>query len=80
MTTKNYFMLQYKNNDVYSLVIDQLKQIDVNPFIIKWYFSFLANRSQHVFSYPQGCVSSQVLVILYTNGCVSKATQLYCEI
>lgn len=51
MTTKNDFMLQYKNNDVYSLVIDKLKQIDVNHFIIKWYFSFLANRSQHVFSY-----------------------------
>lgn len=36
-----------KNNDVYSLVIDKLKQTDENPFIIKWCFSFLTNRTQN---------------------------------
>ena len=56
------------------LLLDKLKQLNVNPFIIKWYFSFLTNRVQcvkineaksdpeHISTgVPQGCVSSPVL-------------------
>ena len=72
------------------LLLDKLRQMNVNSFIIKWYFSFLTNRIQHVkvnkaisdprcisTGAPQGCVSSPVLFTLYTNGCVSKTPNNY---
>ena len=59
--------------------------MSVNPFLIKWYFSFLTNRSQQVrvnnilsecksisTGAPQGCVSSPVLFTLYTNDCTNS--------
>lgn len=64
--------------------------MDVNPFIIKWYFSFLTNRTQQVkvnkkisnpqdisTGAPQGCVSSPVLFTLYTNSCVRNNSNTY---
>ena len=69
------------------LLISKLKQMSVNPFLIKWYFSFLTNRSQQVrvnntlsdrksisTGAPQGCVSSPVLFTLYTNDCTNSHT------
>ncbi len=59
--------------------------MSVNPFIIKWFYSFLTNRSQLVrvnntlseprfisTGAPQGCVSSPVLFTIYTNDCISS--------
>ena len=67
------------------LLISKLRQMSVNPFLIKWYFSFLTNRSQQVrvnnilsecksisTGAPQGCVSSPVLFTLYTNDCTNS--------
>ena len=58
----------------------RLKQMDVNPYIIKWYCDFLIERQQQVkvnstlsdlqaisTGAPQGCVSSPFLFIIYTN-------------
>ncbi|KAF7668512.1 hypothetical protein LDENG_00007020 [Lucifuga dentata] len=66
------------------LLIQKLNEMHVNTFIIKWFYSFLTNRSQQVkvnssFSevkycstgVPQGCVSSPILFTLYTNDCRS---------
>ena len=63
------------------LLITRLIDFNVHPFIIKWYFSFLTNRSQRVSvngtlsetktlntGAPQGCVSSLVLFTLYTDA------------
>lgn len=60
-------------------------ELNVNPFLIKWYHSFLSHWSQQVkfnsvFSNlsisstwaPQGCVSSPFLFTLYTNDSVSS--------
>ena len=67
------------------ILLYKLAQLDVNPFIIKWYFSFLSERPQRVrfnsvFSeetrcstgVPQGTVSSSFLFTLYTDDCVSS--------
>ena len=64
--------------------------MNVNPYIIKWYHSFLTDRVQLVkvnqtlsqtvltnTSAPQGCVSSLILYILYTNDCTSSSTNNY---
>jgi len=66
--------------------------MDVNLFIIKWYFSFLSNRTQQVrvngkisdshaisTGAPQGCSqrSSPVLFTLYTNRCVRNNSNNY---
>lgn len=64
------------------IFLKKLMELDFNPFLIKWYHSFLSHRSQQVkfnsvFSNlsisstgaPQGCVSSPLLFILYTNDC-----------
>ena len=72
------------------LLLEKLKQMDVNPCIIKWYFSFLTNRTQQVkvngkisnshdisTGAPQGCVSSPVLFTLYTNSCVRNNSNNY---
>ena len=68
----------------------KLKQLNVNPYIIKWYLSFLTDRVQIVkvnqtlsqtvvtnTSAPQGCVSLPILYILYTNDCTSSITNNY---
>ncbi len=65
------------------LLIEKLKNMNVNPFILKWFMSFLTNRVQYVrvnnvlsesrlssTGAPQGCVSSPVLFTLYTNDCI----------
>ena len=67
------------------LFISELRQMSVNPFLIKWYFSILTNQSQQVrvnttpsecksigTGAPQGCVSSPVLFTLYTNDCTNS--------
>lgn len=62
-----------------------MSQLNINPFLTKWYHSFLTSRTQvvridntlsdlkimHVGA-PQGCVSSPVLFTLHTNDCVSS--------
>ena len=72
------------------ILLYKLAQLDVNPFIIKWYFSFLSERPQRVrfnsvFSeetrcstgVPQGTVSSSFLFTLYTDNCVSSNPNQY---
>ncbi len=64
------------------LLIARLNDFKVHPSIIKWYYSFLTNRRQRVSvngtlsefrilstGVPQGCVSSPVLLTLYTDEC-----------
>lgn len=64
------------------IMLSRLQQMEVNPFIVKWYGSFLTERKQQVrvnstlsdmisvsTGAPQGCVSSPLLFILYTNEC-----------
>ena len=71
-------------------LLTKLKQMNVNPYIIKWYHSFLTDRvqlgkvnqilSQTVVTNtgaPQGCVSSPILYILYINDCTSSSTNNY---
>lgn len=66
-------------------LLEKLVELRVNPFIVKWYYSFLTNRKQEVkfnsvlsdivvsnTGTPQGCVSSPFLFTLYTNDCVSQ--------
>lgn len=73
------------NTPLPHLLIAKLKQMSVNTFIIKWYFSILTNRIQHVrvnnalsesrsisTGAPKGCVSSPVLLTLYTNECTNS--------
>ena len=67
------------------LLISKLRKMSVNPFLIKWYFSFLTNRSQQVrvnntlsecksisTGAPQGCVCFPVLFTLYSNDCTGS--------
>lgn len=69
-----------------NVVIQKLIKLNVNPVTVKWFYSFLTNRSQQVLvngslstpkqrntGVPQGCVSSPILFTLYTNEC--KSTQ-----
>ena len=71
-------------------LLTKLKQMNVNPYIIKWYHSFLTDRVQLVkvnqtFSQtivtntgaPQVFVSSPILYILYTNDRTSSSTNNY---
>ena len=64
------------------ILLKKLVQLNVNPFLIRWYYSFLSNRPQKVkfnsalsdlavcsTGAPQGCVSSPFLYTLYTNDC-----------
>ncbi len=72
------------------LLMTKLKNMDVNPNIIKWLKSFLVDRSQFVSvngvkssvlhtstGAPQGCVLSPVLFILYTNDCRSLVNNCF---
>ncbi len=65
-------------------LIKKLRQLGVNPLLLKWYYSFLTDRRQQVkvnhsisevrrtsTGVPQGCVSSPILFTLYTNDCTS---------
>ncbi len=66
------------------ILISKLIELKVNLFCIKWFYSFLTNRTQQVRvnnfysemkitnkGAPQGCVSPPLLFTLYTNECVS---------
>lgn len=66
------------------ILLNKMAGMKVNPFIIRWYYSFLSNRQQQVrinsvlsdkavssTGAPQGTVSSSLLFTLYTNDCVS---------
>ncbi len=72
------------------IVLFKLKQMKVNPYLIKWYYAFLTGRQQQVkinstFSdilvtnvgAPQGCVSSPLLFTLYTNDCRNQYINNY---
>ncbi len=72
------------------ILLKTMQQMNVNPFIIKWFYSFLTNRSQQVrvnrtlsestiinTGAPQGCVSSPVLFTLYTNECTCSTVNNY---
>ena len=64
--------------------------MNVNPYIIKWYHSFLTDMVQLVkvnqtlsqtvetnTGAPQDCVRSPIFYILYTNDCTSRSTNNY---
>ncbi len=68
-----------------NLLIQKLFSLQVNPWIVKWFYSLLINRTQQVnvngtlseakscsTGIPQGAVSSPPLFILYTNECRSS--------
>ena len=72
------------------VLLNTLQLMNVNPFITKWYHSFLTNRTQQVrvnrtlsepltisTGAPQGCVSSPVLFTLYTNECTCSTANNY---
>ena len=71
-------------------LLTKLKQMNVNPYIIKYYHYFLTDRGQLVkvnqtlsqtvvtnTGATQGCVSSPILYILYTHDCSSSSTNNY---
>ena len=71
-------------------LLTKLKQMNVNPYIIKWYHSFLIHRVQLVkvnqtlsqtvvtnTGAPQGYVSLPILFFLYTNDCTNSSTNNY---
>ncbi|KAK0155032.1 RNA-directed DNA polymerase from mobile element jockey [Merluccius polli] len=71
-------------------LLKTLDQMEVNPFLIRWYFAFLTGRQQQVkvnstlshiqeinTGAPQGCVSSPILFTLYTNNCKSQYSNNY---
>lgn len=73
-----------------NILMKKLIELEVNPFCIKWFYSFLTNRTQQVrvnhfysetkttnIGAPQGCVSSPFLFSLYTNECVSSQDDTY---
>ncbi len=63
------------------LLLEKLKDMNVNIVLIKWLYSFLSNRTQVKVNWtlsdtkycitgvPQGCVISPILFTLYTNDC-----------
>ncbi len=66
------------------------KMIQVNPYLIHWYYSFLIGRTQivkvnqtysnSIVTYsgaPQGCASSPFLFTLYTDDCKSDSVNTY---
>ncbi len=72
------------------LLVHKLIDMGVNPYITKWFYSLLTNRSQQVkvngslsvvkhcsTGVPQGSVSSPVLFTTYTNGCKSSHPNNY---
>ena len=74
-----------------NILIQKLHQLNFPHYLINWYHDFLTERPQHVKlgaqcsttrilsnGCPQGCVSSPLLYIIYTNDCV--ATQENCSI
>ncbi len=72
------------------ILLKTMQRMNVNPFIIMWFYSFLTNRSQQVrvnrtlsestiinTGAPQRCVSSPVLFTLYTNECTCSTVNNY---
>ena len=72
------------------ILLGKLALMGVNPFVIRWYLSFLCKRPQRVrfnsvlseealssTGVPQGTVSSSFLFTLYTNDCVSSYPNQY---
>ena len=64
------------------ILIERLRELNINSNIISWVFQFLTNRTQYVkfqnfvsdpistfTGSPQGCVLSPVLFTIYTNVC-----------
>jgi len=71
-------------------LLEKLINLQVNPFIIKWYYSFLTQRRQQVkvnsvlsdvavnsTGAPQGCASSPFLFTVYTNDCISQQSNQF---
>ena len=67
------------------ILLRKLVELKFNPFLIRWYHSFLSNRPQQVkfnlalsdpavcsTGAPQGCISSPFLFTIYTNDCFSS--------
>lgn len=72
------------------LLLEKMKNLDINPHIIHFYHSFLTGRVQQVrvnntlsppvttnIGAPQGCVSSSIFFILYTNDCTTSTKNQY---
>lgn len=72
------------------LLLSKMQQLDINPYLIHWYHSFLIRRQQLVrinkTLFPvvttssgaqQGCVSSPLLFTIYTNDCTIETPDQY---
>lgn len=72
------------------LLFQKLNDMQINPFIIKWFYSFLTNRSQQPkvngslsevvdcsTGVPQGYVSLSILFTLYTDECRNRQPNNY---
>ena len=73
-----------------NLLLSKMIKLQINPYIIHWYFSFLTNRVQLVkvndtlsspittnVGVPQGCISSPRLFTLYTSDCTTNVPNQY---
>ena len=81
-----FFDLQKAFDSVpYRPLIEKLKAIDLNPFLLKWICSYLTDRSQHVVlngvssptckilsGVPQGSVLGPLLFLIYINNSVEE--------
>lgn len=78
------------NTLLLDIVLSKLKQMEVNPYIVKWYYAFLTRRQQQVKIYstlsdvlvtnvgaPQDRVSFPILFTLYTNDCMNRHINNY---
>ena len=74
------------------ILVSKMVQLELNPFLIHWYASFLTKRVQRVkvnttlssalttnVGAPQGCVSSAVLFTLYTDSCRTEECLSECR-
>jgi len=71
-------------------LVSKLVRLNVNPYLVQWYTSFLTDRVQRVkvnktvssaiitnVGVPQGCVSSAILFTLYTDDCRTDVSNQY---
>ncbi len=90
-TIARALFLDFAFNPIQSeLLLTKMIQMEVNPYLILWYYLFLTGRIQIVrvnqkcstpivtySGVPQGCVSSPFLFTLYTDDCKTDIENTY---